>query len=300
MRQLDLTVKDLYPLLEEATQEDFDSLVSWYVQDKKKEYKQFGNSDSIVDSIDLLFRIGSDLAQADSSPNWGLLHKLKARLILESSGSTNRLELASTHIQKAIDHLSLAPHNDSLVSSHLIRAVVYKVKGEREEAFYSLRKSKQYLTSKEISSEKLIMLDRQEQMMLQSTLSHEHMFRQAIAVRENDPIEFYGSIKRVFEFYMNREFHDERRKLYPILVISFNNVRGKLPLISRVSFMKIVGQHLILDGQRSKGLKVLTVALRKAIEHGFYGQVNQLQRLYDDAHSGSKLELVTLQVSRAE
>ncbi len=288
--------ENLFNRLEISTKEDFDFLLQYFLDSKLREYRILGNSASLSDSINYLLQNISGLKQSKQSFVLGLIHKFEAQLSLESSRNFNDLNIALTHIETAIENISIRLPGEELVSSHLIRAVVLKAKGDRDEAFYSLKSSKQELFKSDLNPLLLIKLNRQEQMMLQTNLSHDYMFKEAINIQDISPIEYYSSIKRLFEYYMNWEQHEKRRILYPILVKSFSKIKDRLPVISKVSFMKISAQHYILEGNKELGFRLLHIALQKSLLHNLIGQTTQLMRLFEDSNLGRKLELVTFEV----
>jgi len=288
--------ENLFERLEASTQENFDNLLQYFLDSKLREYRKLGNSASLSDSIYYLIQKIEGLKQSKQSIVCGLINKFEAQLTLESTRNLEDLNLSLNFIDKAIENISIEKPSEDLVSAHLIRAVILKAQNDREDSFYSIKSSKQELIKAGLNPKFLIKLNRQEQMMLQTNLSHEYMLTEAMSVRNVSPIEFYSSIKRLFEYYMNWNQHEKRRKLYPTLVNTFTMIKNRLPIISKISFMKISAQHHIIEGNNQLGFRLLHIALQKSLDHDLRGQSNQIIKLIDDSYDGRKLELITFRV----
>jgi tetratricopeptide (TPR) repeat protein len=213
------------------------------------------------------------------------------------------LTTALDTVEKALSILDKVPVRDeeiakAYVEFTLYRAIALKALGEFDEALGEVRSTAQRLRfQQEMSYLELIMLHRQEVMMLQDAKQYQKLAENSQQYANAKPVEYYGTIKRVFEFAMNRDLPDAA-KIFPEFRRSYGAARQKLPLLSHVSFTKNVGQFLGQHGRPAAALKVLDAAKSAADRLNRYGQKRQIDALMDDVRQNTKNGLKTFSVGR--
>lgn len=281
---------------------ELESIAHAFYSNKRHEYKRTGNSNSILDSLSYFLNIAGANKLSNASYSVALIYKFKSQLILEQAMDTIDLMQSMENINKAIEMLSSFSSNlsnegiDCLISSHLVRAVIFKVLGDKKEAFYSIDNSKRDLQKMDLLGNSLIKLNRQEQIMEQTILSHKYLMEEAMFIRKKSSIEFYSSYKRLFEFYLNNKMYDKSLKAYDTFVDSFTKVNSELPTISKISFMKNIGQYNIAIGNEKEAMKILFIALKKATELSLNGQILQIRVLIESISSNNS-SLITFEIN---
>lgn len=118
------------------------------------------------------------------------------------------------------------------------------------------------------------------------------LFRQlgdaAVTYARARPMEYFGSVKRVFEFAMNTGRMDEARQILPEFRRSFSAVRRKLPALSHVSFAKNIGHFYLANGKGQAGLGVLRSSLQASEALNLHGQRRQILDLMNAGGSVSQ------------
>ncbi len=289
--------QDILKIVFNGNIEELNKVSKEFYYAKRHEHKKFGNAHSIITSLGYFIEKAENNKFNKLSYYLALIHKFNSQLLLDHA--TSKLDLNSSlyHINKTIDILSLLKLNDkganALISSHLIRAVLLKVLNKKDEAIYSIRNSKKELRKLEEKGKTLIKLNRQEQIIHQTKLSHKKLLNEAIDIYSKDKIEFYSSLKRLFEFYLNNKMYDKSIQYYSIFIDSFTNISHRLPYISKVSFMKNIGQYNIEIGNEKEAMRLLTVALKKSIDLNLTGQIMQIKNLIKSISSKEKAKLLT-------
>jgi hypothetical protein len=144
----------------------------------------------------------------------------------------------------------------------------------------------------------LIPLRRQEIMMYQEISGYEQLAEDAVKYAVAQPLEYYRSLKRVFEFLLNEGGQQKAEQLYPEFKRAFGAVASKVPPISLISFMKNVGQYQMSLGNTQEASAVFARTLIEAKQRNLYGQVRQVKRLMQELESdNSRGKLVTFGVS---
>ncbi|WP_417873982.1 hypothetical protein [Xanthomarina gelatinilytica] len=293
---------NIISLISKSTIVEFESISKKFYKSKKDEHKRIGNSHSIINSINFFLYVTENNDFSNVSYYIALIHKFKSQLLLEHASSKSDIENSLININRTIDIMSSINLNeegvDSLISSHLIRAVLFKIMDDKDEALYSIKNSKKELKAIENSGKSLIKLNRQEQIMHQTTLSHKYLLTEAIEIRKSSAIEFYSSYKRLFEFYLNNKMYDKGIKAYSVFIKSFTDVNSELPHISKISFMKNIGQYNIAIGNEKEATRILTIALKKAMDLGLNGQIMQIQNLINSIASTKDNLLITYKVKK--
>lgn len=145
----------------------------------------------------------------------------------------------------------------------------------------------------------LVPLYRQDMMMQQTTRAHLHLASTAAAYREAKPIEYYRSIKRVFEFLLNRGAVRHADSIYVEYRRAFLAVCNELPPLSHISFLKNIGQYLMAKGEMATAARVMERALAEARARHLNGQVRQIVAMLAAARGGNMGHLATFEVVRA-
>lgn len=190
------------------------------------------------------------------------------------------LDLAEKHASKAPCRNDARIH--SLANIYLLRSISEKALGNPVEAFKVLSTvSKNNWIMKNGSIRLLMPIDRQKVMMRQSLQGYIELLYSAQAIKYDDPLEYYRSMKRVFEFATNNGLHKSVKKLMPDLLKSFSVINQAVPPISKVSLLKNLGQANALLNNFPLAKIQLRAALKAAEGKKLSGQITQIHQLID-------------------
>jgi hypothetical protein len=249
-----------------------------------------------------LVEVVGPLPASSASYQYSRLLALIAELLIAEGKDISSLMEAEHTLVSAIDILHLIPViSTDILSAHVSYAlhltVARKALGQFEAAVRGLSESKTRLQSRMGLTElDVLMLERQEVIMQQDLGAYRRLAeKSAIYVRER-PIEYYATLKRIFEFSLNQGMIDEAVALSSEFQRSFLAVKTRLPLLSHLSFSKNMGHYLLHKGQSEKAIGVLDLCLRSSEALNFQGQRRQILHLLNQSSSQSRRALPTFRV----
>lgn len=197
-------------------------------------------------------------------------------------------------------HAAKAPCNDGLrikvlSNIYLLRSISEKALGNTSEAYrllLELDKSKWVRSNGNRGL--LLPVHRQQVMMHQSFQQHMDILEDATRIRAEAPLEYYRTLKRVFEYATNHGYQRSVTRMMPIMLAAFAGVRHEVPLISKISILKNLGQANAMLGNTDLAKLQLESALLKAEEKDLKGQIGQIHRIREAVETGSVIgSLVT-------
>lgn len=217
------------------------------------------------------------------------------------------LTLASGHIDSTIDeylfyaekHARTAKCDwqlriKALSSIYLMKSISEKAKRESDKA---------YMTLEEVERDPWIMkkddlllmtpVFRQRMMMEQTVASHMKLLERASLLKKVNPLEYFRTIKRVFEFCINSGNTVAAEKLIKEVLLAYNGIKTDVPPITKISLLKNMGQANVLFGEKELAISQLQNALRDARYYKLEGQVTQIKNLISAAHEGNVVGKLT-------
>lgn len=266
----------------------------------KEEYRQTGNPRLIYLAGSSYIHLLEPLPSTRSSFQYARLQSLLGDMLIAQGDSSETLYVAVQHIETALETMArVGTISEETLREHircaLLLGVARKALGEFDESLLIMRKlSKVFLDIASATEIDLTPLRRQEIMMHQTTDGHRQLAEEAVRYRTLRPLEYYRSIKRVFEFVMNKGGASEAEQIYPEFRRAFANVSNRADCLDHVSFAKNVGQFLITQGQFKAATVVLNRSLEESRRLNLYGQVRQIETLVQELESGnSRGKLIT-------
>ena len=136
-------------------------------------------------------------------------------------------------------------------------------------------------------------LMRQDVIMAGGLAPHRWLAEQHDAMRAAGPLEHYRTVKRLFEFAMNKGNGAASQKLVKASIATFAPVAWEVPPLARISLLKNIGQHEALAGRADRARRYLMLARLAAEEQGLYGQLRQIDGLMDMVDAGERPLLTT-------
>lgn len=201
------------------------------------------------------------------------------------------------------DHAARAPCSDRLrmkvlSSIYLFRSIADKALGNTCEAYRLLLElDRSNWVRRRGDRGMLLPIHRQRVMMLQSFEQHIDILDDARRIRTEAPLEYYRTLKRVFEYAINHGYERSVKMMMPFVLTAYSDVRRDEPLISKVSMLKNLGQANALLSNVGLARLQLESALLMAKNRGLKGQVAQIDRIMEAVETGSVIgSLLTFRV----
>ncbi|MDZ7703629.1 MAG: hypothetical protein U5L04_03985 [Trueperaceae bacterium] len=271
------------------------------IRNLKKEYGLSGNPYIIYLAASSLSNfIDQYLPKSNESFQFSRLQALQGEMLLAQGKDRVHLERAINHFQKAQEiAFNITTVSEDVVKAHIAYALLlgvgYKTVGLFDESIESMRDTATFFLKKDLATEvDLVPLTRQEIIMFQTVDGHRSLAERAKTYALLKPVEYYRSLKRVFEFLLNRGGGEEAHRIYSEYQRAFREVDAELTAIARISFAKNIGQYHLVRGNVASAQSHLSKTLVEARNRGLYGQVRQLQRLLEDANfENREAELIT-------
>ncbi len=215
-----------------------------------------------------------------------------AELLLARGTDLLIIEAAERHIDLAERHVRSAradPHVRARILSKtlLLRSVALKARGRTDEAGSVLRAvSSEPWWRRNADPGDIVAIARQRVMMSQSLSAHLELLRHAREYENARPLEYFRTLKRVFEFVVNSKLDSATTALLPHLLDAYSRISSVAPPLSRVSLLKNLAQAEALLGNDRTALARLTLALEVSQSLGFDSQVRQISMLLQRAKDG--------------
>lgn len=180
-----------------------------------------------------------------------------------------------------------------LAEQFLNAAVAIKAVGEIETSIEACAEASKYLDSVQVS----IPLLRQWALMEQDRSLMDRILDLSLSEKGVSPKERYRSIKRAFEFSLNRRDRAASEPLLRQTLTEFAKAGNELDYISLVSLWKNIGQYVALQGDAVRALRILAATHQLAEEAGFSGQTRQIQGLVLKINDGQAPQLDSYRLS---
>lgn len=175
-----------------------------------------------------------------------------------------------------------------LANVFLLKSISEKAQKKQDEAYLTLEQAETdpWISQKDVS---LIMTPvyRQKMMMEQTIVSHQKLLARAAVLKYSNPLEYYRTLKRVFEFIVNSGEEAMSRSLMPELQVAFSAIQNQVPKITAISLLKNFGQANALFGNSELAIRQLDIAAREAQRYELKGQVVQINRLLQAVTDGN-------------
>lgn len=215
-----------------------------------------------------------------------------AELLIAQGSGEQVLNLATTHLSNAERHARTAEApagvRGRIISKvTLLRAIALKAMGQPDDAFHALgdyRSSSWWQES--VAYADSISLVRQEVMMRGDEESYMRLLRSARSYEKIRPLEYFRTLKRVFEFATNNGLYESTVRLRPKLLSAYGAVAKATTPISKISLLKNLSQADALEGNLVQAMRRLQVSKSKASQLGLAGQLRQIGELEAAYHSG--------------
>lgn len=190
-------------------------------------------------------------------------------------------------------HAAKAPCKDRLrikvlSNIYLLKSISEKALGNTSEAYRLLLElDKSNWVRINSNRGMLISVHRQQVMMHQSFQQHLDILEDATRIRAEAPLEYYRTLKRVFEYATNYGYERSVARMMPIILTAYASVRHEVPLISKISILKNLGQANALLGNTDLARLQLDSALLQAKEKDLRGQIGQLNLIKEAVEAGN-------------
>lgn len=220
-----------------------------------------------------------------------LLHLYLSETALATGMTVATPAATEAHAISCIDEISGARCSEStrlrvLSTAHMHLSIALKATGSMDQAVDALDA---LLGAKDQPKPPLpwvIDSVRQRVMMRQSAWDHLLLLESASLYKDARPLEYYRSLKRGYEFFLNRGLKETARSIEPHLMSAFLRVQHVATPIMSISLTKNVAQRLALDGQGAASLRLLHAAGSEARANGLQGQVRQIDSLRSAVQAG--------------
>ncbi len=265
----------------------------------KDGYDATGDYNTALIAIQAILGGASEKAKRELAFELGRLRTLECNIRLSSARNISDLKLVVEKAQDALDLLGVSGEARgnlvaALSSATLYLAVALKASGQSDSAIDVIVRAKRDLRRHfDTNYHDEILLEHQEVLIRQESKLFANLFDNVFSYIEDDPVEAYASVKRVFEAFLNKGMQSAARELLPLFKFLFRHVSGRLGTVARVSFQKNIGHYFLIENNRSAAKRVLERALQQAEAHGFSGQAIQIRSLLVDLNDGQDIILPT-------
>jgi hypothetical protein len=237
----------------------------------------------------------------DSSSAFARLLNFEARMAL-AAGDKEAVDRSrpNLHVARSILERQRFDTVETIrlyVDTVLNESVSLKAVGAFDESLILLRDAQNDAVLRRVRSELDIMpLYRQEVMMIGTRIAHQNLAQKASPHRSQDALDYFGSVKRVFEYALNRGDIRSAKRLFAVLVSCFEIVRSQLTPLARVSFLKNGGQLAASLGEQRVAERRLEVASHHAARLGLRGQEAQILLMLEAVRGGDRPQLPTFRL----
>ncbi|PSL55669.1 hypothetical protein B0I31_105641 [Saccharothrix carnea] len=218
------------------------------------------------------------------STSLSALHLFLCEMCLAAGASADNLARAGAHLDRAREQAERATGGTLvpriLLNWYWLTSIVAKASGD--DAAYAVLLT-EGLADKWIARHAepadYIPVVRQQVMARQELRGHLALLAQAVHYKDQRPLDYYRSVKRVMEFLTNQGHHAAARNLHYEFVRSFAAIGPRRTLIAKISFTKNLAHLAALEGNVAVAKKLVGATLQSATQAGLVGQVRQLTLL---------------------
>lgn len=264
----------------------------------KESLRLLGNPLATRAAAESLAREIGVIPRARRSFQYSRLQSLIADMYIDEGLDAASLAVGLSHIETALETVGCAAIasdevNRARVYYALQHAVLRKALGQFDDAIAGMRVERQWFVNRlGLSRVDLLLLDRQEVMMHQEIAGFARLAEDAPAYAHLLPLEYYRTLKRIFEFALNRVLIHDARDLFPAFRMAFRRAAPSLPLLHHVSFAKNIGHYRLLTGEVHLALRIWGRARYFARSLRLWGQERQISALVRSATDNGPTILV--------
>ena len=265
----------------------------------KRNYKQAGNPWIIYTAALQIIDQVRSYRGSKSSFQFAELLAYAAEMILSEGKSAVTLRRGLSLIFEAQETIARVP----VISKEILRArvsyalhegIILKALGYFDEAIRIMRFRANNLESHyDVSDIETVSLSRQEVIMQQDKRAFARLAENAALYRDTHPAEYYGTLRRIFEYLLNTRRLDQAKAMHDEHLRAFRQIAYKLPQLSSVTFAKNEGYYQALAVSERQGEALLGDALVAAQRLQLFGQERQIRSML---HNQGSVERIGLQV----
>lgn len=289
--------------MNDAGPRGIDAFLLRHIRELREEYRRQGNPYIIYLAGLSLLNAVSSVPRCNQSFQVSQLHGFLGELLIAAGRDAASLRAAIDHLEIAIEIVSgFGALSPDIVRARiffaLLHAVALKALGRFDDSLSLLRQASANLRQKwAATTVELTPLQRQLVIMEQRVVGYNALVETAVSFRDTHPVEYYRSLKRVFEFFLNRGRIREASEIVPELKRAYGMIATQAPPLVHISFLKNIGQFLMSTGEVASAVSLFLSAIREAKRLGLHGQYRQLALLLDEARAGGGHgQLVTFRV----
>lgn len=284
-----------------ADDERVDQILQAHVKPLEQVYDTEGHAELVLTVVTSLLDQLQPLA-ARASFQVARLHALYASLLLAVGESPEDAYAALASAHQAVDIARRTEqrrgrlYTTFIAEQQLKAAVALKALDEKDESLRQLRKDHREL-QRQGSAKAGVRLERQVALIHQEDILFRQLLSEVAAYRSTQKGEYYRTLKRVFEFRLNRRRVREAEAILSALLEAWLALpSNQKTVIEEVSFEKNLGQYFALTGQTQRAKVMLADALGLASRAGLSGQARQLIALLSALRDGRAPRLPSFQL----
>lgn len=133
-----------------------------------------------------------------------------------------------------------------------------------------------------------IPLVRQYAMFVHTDKLYEEIAREAPRYARASPLEYYRTVKRIFEYFINTGRAVEAEAMLPEFRRAFGAIARVTTPISHISFQKNIGHLCLALGKAGEARNVFSRSYQFATLLGLQGQARQLASLFQEVGQGNR------------
>lgn len=217
-----------------------------------------------------------------SSIGLALIEAALAEMLISGGSSASEMLNAERRLVVARNHLEKSPHtamvSRALGQWYMLMSVCYKARSGPYEEILRDAVQDPWMATRAGPGDRVPAL-RQEVMRRQNLQGHLDLLEGAAAYRDDRPLEYYRTLKRVVEFLTNRGMTEGVSRLEKEFVSAFLRISDRTTLVGQISFAKNLAQISALKGNDDAARRILQEVRGKAASAGLHGQVKQVDSI---------------------
>lgn len=218
----------------------------------------------------------------EGSIGLALIESALAEMLISGGSSPEDMLLAEERLVAARGQLEKSRHtvmvSKALGEWYMLMSICYKARGGPYEEILREAMDDTWMATRAAPGDR-VPVARQEVMRRQNLQGHLDLLDDAAAYKDDRPMEYYRTVKRVVEFLTNRGMSESVAGLEKEFVAAFLRVSGRTTLVGQISFAKNLAQVSALKGADDAARHILRQVRGKAANAGLHGQVRQLDSI---------------------
>ena len=285
-----------------SSQKQIDDYIGSKLDAIRANYRATGDAETSLLAAESLIKDFDGVPAAKGSVQLAKALTFVCDLRLSNASSIADLEVVKSNAEKGIEILYSSDNKSpmvvqSLASANLYLAVALKAGNRKDDAFDTIKRAKsemrRFFDTNYIEE---VLLTRQEILMQEEESGFSKLLDLVPDYIDKVPHEAYASIKRVFEFALNRNQASLAGNLLPALNETFRISSSRLGPLAKISYQKNLGHYYLCVGELNSAERILDVALRQAIALGYHGQAKQISALLEKVRDGGVGSLGTFKI----